>query len=145
MTATAQIRSDDPGLARLALIDVRVRSVLVGEARRRVVTRMFAVPGEEQSLLVTIILLGAAATVLRGLVARPLPHPLGGDAAIAGAVVNTALRGIAGSPSRTMPLAGGLIALAVVSHAVRPAVAGSIREIRRLPREVAAVLGVRHR
>src|SRR4051794_22437882 len=56
-----------PGDATLAFVDVRVRSLMVREARRRVITRMLA-RAEEQSLLVTLVLLGAAATVLRGLV-----------------------------------------------------------------------------
>jgi hypothetical protein len=35
--------------------DRRVESLLVGEARRRAVTRVFGIPTEEQSLLVTVI------------------------------------------------------------------------------------------
>lgn len=135
---------DDVGGARLLYVDMRVRSLLLREARRAVVTRMFGIPREDQSFLVTIILLGAAATALRGLVVRPLPRPSGADLAIGGAVVDTALRGIAGPPSSNMPLVGPLIAFAVLSRSLRPAVAGSVREIRRLPRAFGAVLGVRH-
>jgi hypothetical protein len=133
------------GHATSALVDVRVRSLMVGEARRRAMTGMFGVPAEQQSLLVTLVLLGAAGTVLRGLVPGHMPHPHGADAAIGGAVLNSALRGMAGSPSSAMPLAGALIALAMVSHSVRPTAAACVREIRRLPREFGAVLGVRHR
>src|SRR3954462_601014 len=85
-----------PGHATLALVDVRVRSLMVREARRRAVTGVFGVPAEEQSLLVTLVLLGAAATVLRGLVPGHLPHPHGADAAVGGVLVNAGLRGIAG-------------------------------------------------
>jgi hypothetical protein len=134
-----------PGHATLALVDVRVRSLMVREARRRAVTGVFGVPSEEQSLLVTLVLLGAAATVLRGLVPGHLPHPHGADAAVGGAVVNAALRAMAGPPSSAMPLAGVLIALAMASHSVRPTAAACLHEIRRLPREFEAVLGVRHR
>src|SRR4051794_1360498 len=143
-TPTGFDRSD-VGEVTLAFVDVRVRSLLVREVRRRAVTRTFGVPGEDQSFLVTIILLGAAATVLRKLVARPLPHGSGADAAIGGAVVNVALRGLAGSPSRAMPLAGALVGVAVLAHSVRPAVAGTVHEIRRLPHEVGMMLGIRHR
>ena len=136
---------DDIGVARAAFVDVRVRSLLVGEVRRRVVTRTLGVPGKDQSFLVTCILLGAAATMLRKLVVRPLPHGSRGDAAIGGAVVNAALCGVAGSPSRAMPLAGGLMAVAVLSHSFRPTLVGAVHEIRKLPREFGGVLGVRHR
>ena len=136
---------DQFGEARMAFVDVRVRSLMVREVRRRVLTRMFGVRGEDQSFLVTIILLGAAAAVLGDLVSRPLPRASGADAAIGGVVVNAALRGIAGSPSQAMPLAGALIAGAVLSHSVRPTVAEIVHEIRKFPREFEAVLGVRHR
>jgi hypothetical protein len=142
LTATA---FDELGEVGQAFVDVRVRSLLVGEVRRRGVTRAFGVPAEDQSLLVTMILLGAVATVLRKFVARPMPHASGADAALGGVLLNVALRGFAGPPSRAMPLAGALVAVAVAAHSVRPVVAGSVREIRRLPREVGTVLGVRHR
>ena len=48
------------------------------------------------------------------------------------------------TPSRTMPVAGGLIAFALVSHSLRPAVAGSVREVRALAREVRASFGARY-
>jgi hypothetical protein len=132
---------DDVGGARLLIIDMRVGSLLMREARRRVVTRMFGVPVEGQSFLVTIAVLGAAATVLRGVVARPLPRPSGTDLAIGGAVVNTGLRGIAGPPSANIPLAGALIGSAVLAHSLRPAAAESVREIRRLARGFGTVFG----
>jgi hypothetical protein len=129
---------DDVGGARLLVIHTRVGSLLMREARRRVVTRMFGIRAEGQSFLVTIIVLGAATTVLRGVVARP-PRPSGTDLAIGGAVVNTALRGIAGPPSANIPLAGALIGSAVLAHSLRPAAAGSVREIRRVAGGVGAV------
>jgi hypothetical protein len=140
MSATA-----GPGNATLALVDVRVRSLVMREARQRAVTGVFGVPKEQQTLLVTLALLGAAATVVRGLVPGHLPHPHGADAALGGVMVNAALRGVAGPPSGAMPLAGALIALGLVSQSVRPTVGACVREMRRLPRELEAVLGVRHR
>lgn len=128
----------------LLRVDVGVQSLLLGEARRRVVTRVFGVPRDDQSFLVTMILFGAAATVLRDLAPRPLPRPTGADVKIGGALVNAAFRGIAGAPSQTMPLAGAVIAFAMLSHSLRPAVAGSLREVRALAREVRAAFGGRY-
>jgi hypothetical protein len=125
------------------LADRRVEALLLGEARRRAVTRMFGIPAQEQSLLVTMILAGSAATVLGGMVARPLPHLSGGDAAIGGAVVNAALGAIAGT-SRTAPVAGGLVTFAVVAHALRPVIAGSTRRGRALAHELRAAYDARY-
>jgi hypothetical protein len=130
--------------ARLLFVDMRLRSLVMGEARRAAVTRMFGVPRGDQSFLATMILIGAVATVLRGFAARPWPSPTGADAEIGASLLNAACRGIAGAPSRNMPLAGALIAFAVVSHSLRPAVAGSAREVYALAREVRAALGARY-
>ena len=114
--------------ARLVFVDMRVGSLLAREARQRVVTRAFGVPRPDQSFLATMLLLAAAVTVLRGVVARPLPHPSGGDAAIGGFAMIGALRGLA--PARSVPFAGVLIAFALLAHAFRSAVAGTVREAR---------------
>jgi hypothetical protein len=135
----------EPGVATELFVDVRVRSLLMGEARRRLVTRMFGVPREDQSFLVTMIVIGAVATVLRGFAPRPLPRASGAEAAMGGAVLNATLRGIAGAPSRNMPLAGALMGFAALSHSLRPAVAGSAREVRALARGVRAAFGARYR
>jgi hypothetical protein len=95
-------------------------------------------------LLATMIFVGAAAAVLRDLAPRLWPRPTGADAKIGGSLVNVAFRGIAGAPSQTMPLAGGLIAFAVLSHSLRPALTGSAREVRALAREVRAAFGARY-
>lgn len=129
--------------ARLLFVDVRVRSLLMREARRRAVKRVFGVPPEDQSFLATLILIGAAATVLRGL-APPLPRPTRADAEIGASLLSAAFRGIGGAPSRNIPLAGALITFAVVSHSVRPAVAGSVHEVRALVRQVRAAFGSRY-
>ena len=135
----------DDGVARMLLVDVGVRSLLIGDARRRAVTRVFGVPPDDQSLLVTMILLGALGTVARGLAPRQLPRPSGTHAAVGGTLVNTALRGIAGAPSGSMPLAGGLIAFALLSHSLRPTVAGSLREVRAFAHGIGSAFGVRYR
>ena len=131
-------------VARMVFVDVGVRSLLLGEARRRAVTRVFGIPAEHQSLLVTMILLGAAGTAARGL-APPLPRPSRTDAAVGGTVLNTTLRGIAGPPSARVPLAGGLIAFALLSHSLRPTVAAALHEVRALAHGIGSAFGVRYR
>jgi hypothetical protein len=137
--------NDDVGVARMMVVDVGVRSLLMGEARRRSLTRVFGVPSDDQSLLVTMILLGAAGSVARGLAPRPWPRPSRTHAAVGGSVLNAMLRGIAGGPSEKVPLAGGLIAFALLSHSLRPALAGSARELRALAHGIEAAFGIRHR
>jgi hypothetical protein len=124
--------------------DARVASLLIADGRQRVVTRVFGVPRADQSLLVTLILTGAVVTVVRGLVPRPWPRPSGADAAIGGSVVNATLGSLAGAPAGTMPLAGALIGFALVSHSLRPAVAGSAHEVRALARGARAALRTRY-
>jgi hypothetical protein len=131
-------------VARMLFVDVGVRSLLAGEARRRAVTRLFGIPAEDQSLLVTMIVLGAAGTVVRGLAPR-LPRPSGTQAAIGGTLLNTTLRGIAGPPSATVPLAGGLIAFALVSHSLRPTLAGAVRDVRALAHGIGSAFSARYR
>jgi hypothetical protein len=133
------------GVARMVFVDVRVRSLLMGEARRHAVRRVFGVRSDDQSFLVTMILLGAAGSVVRGFAPRPWPRLSGAHAAVGGSVLNVMLRGIAGAPSRNVPLAGGLIAFALLSHSLRPAVAGSAREVQALAHEVRSAFGARYR
>ena len=135
---------NEDSVARMLFVDVAVRSALIGEARRRAVTRVFGVPPNDQSLLVTMILLGAAGTVVRGL-APSLPRPSRTDAAVGGTVANTALRGIAGAPAATVPFAGGLIAFALLSHSLRPAVAGAVHEVRAFAHGIGSAFGARYR
>ena len=115
-------------------VDARVVSLFLAEGRRRAVTRVFGLPRDEQSVLVTLILAGAAATVLREVIPRPRSPLTRKNAAIGGSVLNAALDGIGGAPSRDIPLAGALIGLALVAHSLRPIVAGSVREVRALER-----------
>jgi hypothetical protein len=136
--------SETDSVAKMLFVDVGVRSLLAGEARRRAVTRLFGVPPQDQSLLVTLIVLGAAGSAIRGFAPR-LPRPSGTQAAFGGTLLNTALRGIAGPPAATVPLAGGLIALAVVSHALRPTVVGAVHDARAMAHAVGSAFGARYR
>jgi hypothetical protein len=63
----------DDSVAKMLFVDAGVRSLLLGEARRRAVTRMVGIPAEDQSLLVTMIVLGAAGTVVHGCAPRLPP------------------------------------------------------------------------
>jgi hypothetical protein len=129
----------------LLYVDVKMRSALASEARRRVVTRMFGIPRDEQSFLVTMILLGAAGKVVGDFVTSLRPHPSRADAEVAGSLVNATFRAIGGRPSQTIPFAGALIGLAVLSHALRPAVARSAREVHALAHDIRGAYDARYR
>jgi hypothetical protein len=142
--AGSAANGDAIGGAQLLFVDMRFRSLLVRHARQTAVTRVFGVPAEDQSFLVRAILIGAAGTVVWGLVPRPWHRPSGADAEIGGLLLNAAFRGLAGAPSRNMPIGGALIALAVLSHSLRPAVAGSAREMHALERYFRHAFGARY-
>jgi hypothetical protein len=135
---------DALGGAGLLFVDSRLRSLLIAEARRRVITRAFGTPRAEQSLLVTLILIGAAAGVLRDAVPGSWPRPPRGGVVTGGTLLNTALRSVAGAPAQGMPLAGALIAIALLSRSLRPAVAGSAGEVRAMARAMGAAFGARY-
>ena len=134
----------EPGVGTLLFVDLRVRSLLLGEARKRALTRSFGTPRDEQSRLVTALLLVAAATALADLVPGRLPRPTRAGAVLGGTLANAALRGLAGEPSAAMPLAGALIAFGLVSHSMRPMIVGSTREIRGFTRHLRSALGARY-
>jgi hypothetical protein len=115
-------------------VDARVVSLFLADGRRRAVTRVFGLPRDQQSFLVTLILAGAAATVLQEFVPRPRSPLTRKNAAIGGSVLNAALDGIGGPPTRDIRLAGAVIGLALVAHSLRPVVAGSVREVRAVKR-----------
>src|SRR4051812_36319347 len=129
---TMPLSADDAHGATLLFIDMRIRSLMLRHARQGAVTKVFGVPRADQSFLATMILVGAVAAVLRDLTPRPWPQTTGAEGRIGASLVNVAFRGIAGAPSRNMPLAGGLIAAALLSHSLRPTVVGTAHEIRAL-------------
>jgi hypothetical protein len=128
----------------MLFVDLRTRSLLLGEARKRMLTRAFGTPRAEQSFLVTVILIGAAATALRDLAPRRLPRPTRAGAAFGATLANAALRGVAGEPSAAMPLTGALIAFGLLSRSLRPAIVGSAHEVRGLSRELRETFGARY-
>jgi hypothetical protein len=103
-----------------ALSAVRVAFLLTDEAYGRVVARVFGIPKGKQTVLVKLIMTSALATVVGGYAPRlPRIRPSAVDTASGGAVLNTALRAIAGPPSQNMPAAGVLIGLALLGHGIR--------------------------
>ena len=113
-----------------ALADVRVAFLLTDDAYGRVVTRVFGIPKGKQTFLVKLIMASAVATVLGGYASRlPRIRVSAVDAASGGAVLNTALRAIAGAPSQNMPAAGVLIGLALVVRGIRRGIGSTSHEL----------------
>ena len=112
--------TDDIG-ARILFVDVGVRSLLIGEARRRALTRVFGVPPEEQSLAGHAASCSARPARSSGAWRRPLPRPSRVDGA-GGATVaqDDAARHRGSAGGRRVPAAGGLIAFALLSHSAAP-------------------------
>jgi hypothetical protein len=111
-----------------ALADVRVAFLVTDDVYGRVVTRVFGIPKGEQTVLVKLIMAGAVVTVLGSYAPRlPRIRLSAMDAASGGAVLNTALRGIAGPPSQNMPAAGVLIGLALLWRGIRRGVGSTAR------------------
>jgi hypothetical protein len=115
--------------AQAFFVDLKAGSLLMRHARQSAVTRVFGVPAQDQSLVVTLILIGAAGTVVRGLMPPPW-HPSRADAAMGGSLLDATFRGIAGAPSRDIPVAGALIVFALAAHSLRPVVAGTAGQAR---------------
>jgi hypothetical protein len=116
-----------------ALSDVRLAFLLTDEAYERLVAQVFGIAREKQTFLVKLILTGALVTVLEGLAPRPPRiRPSGADTAIGAVMLNTALRGIVGAPSRSMPAVGALIGFALLAHSLRSAMTRSSRDLHAL-------------
>lgn len=107
--------------ARLLLGDMRVASLLATDARQLAITRVFGVARQDQSWLVTILLCGSVAAVGWDALAKLVPHPTTADLKIGGSLVEMTARALAGLPTRTMPFAGAVVALVLVSRDAREA------------------------
>ena len=109
----------------------------------RAVERMFGVSGEGSTLL-TLVLIGSVARAVRRVFTAPRRQihkarsspTFAADTMIATAALKETVDSIAGDPSRDTSFAAGLIAFAVLTHAFRPAVAGSLRALRESARAV---------
>src|SRR5664279_1472925 len=126
------VRDEYFGGARLIFSDARVAYLLLNDARSRTIARIFGISGEN-SALVTMIALGLLAESVRAGVTRALTAP--GDADLADAVIGVSVlresaRALAGAWSAESPMFVTLVAVAMVGHVARPAVAGAIRSIK---------------
>jgi hypothetical protein len=109
----------------------------------RAVGKAFGVSGEGSTLLTLIVIGSVARGVRRAFTAprtqvrkaRSSPN-FAGDTVIATAALKETVDSIAGHPSRDTPFAVALIAFAVLTHAFRPAVAGSLGALRKSVRGV---------
>jgi len=109
----------------------------------RAVARVFGVSGEGSTLL-TLILIGSFARGVRRVFAAPRKQvrkarsspTFAGDTMIATGAFKETVDSIAGHPSRDTSFAAGLIVFALLTHAFRPAVAGSLGALRTSVRAV---------
>jgi hypothetical protein len=113
----------------------------------RAVGKAFGVSGEGSTLL-TLIVIGSIArgvrraftapgTQVRTQVRKARSSPdFAGNTVIATAAFKETVDSIAGHPSRDTPFAAALIAFAVLVHAFRPALAGSVGALRKSVRAV---------
>lgn len=104
----------------------------------RAVGRAFGVSGEGSTLL-TLVVIGSAARGVRRVFAAPREQvrkarsspSLAGSALFATGAFKETVDSIAGRPSRDKSFAAALIVFAVLAHFFRPAVAGSLGELRK--------------
>jgi hypothetical protein len=125
--------------ARLLFTDAEVAARVLNEMRHRAITRVFGVQSREDSftsLLITMIAIGAVAEGVQGAGAKVREVQSGqsgpslADALIGGAVVREAVRRISGATSEDAPRLAALIVFALLAHAARPVLAGSLRGVR---------------
>jgi len=140
------VREEYFGGARLIISDARVAYMLVNDARSRAIARMFGISGKN-SALVTMIALGLLAESVRAGVARALTAP--GDTDLADAVIGVSVlresaRALAGAWSADSPMFVTLVAVAMVGHVARPAVAGAIRGVKASSHRARAGFGHRY-
>jgi hypothetical protein len=130
--------NSNAGFARLFFGDAAIVFMLLNDVRHRTVARVFGV-SRDDSNLVTVLAIGSAAVAVHGTAARvrAMPrHPSGSDSMIGAALMREGALGIAGAPSRAVPAAGALLALALVGKSSRPMLHRVFRTTRRSVRDV---------
>jgi len=140
------VREEYFGGARLIFSDARVAYMLLNDARSRTIGRIFGISGENSGL-VTIIALGLLAESARAGVARALSAP--GDTDLADAVIGVSVvresaRALVGAVSADSPMFVTLVAVAMVGHVARPAVAGAIHRVKTSSHRARADFGHRY-
>src|SRR5690242_17666562 len=106
---------------RIFLGDVIIWSLLLREARNRIIGRLFGVPKEDAALL-TAVRAGslAAGSYARAAAVRPPQPPAAANLAIGAAVGREIAREIAGDQSKDIPFFGALMALSVLDQTAGP-------------------------
>jgi hypothetical protein len=120
------------GFARLFFGDAAIVLLVLNDLRHRIVGRVFGV-SRDDSNLVTVVAIGSAAVAVHSTAARVRSirrYPSLPDTAMGAAVLREGALGIAGAPSRAVPFAGALIALALVGRSARPMLRGGVRTTR---------------
>ena len=122
-----------------AIIAIRV----LNEGVQQGVSRVFGVPRAGSSLVTLFVFgasaraLGRAASAPRTQVRKARSSPTATtDAMLGAAAVKETIDSVAGVPSRNTSNAAALIVVAVLVHAFRPAVQGSLRAVRVSVRDV---------
>jgi hypothetical protein len=123
------------GGARLLAADARVVYLLADDARRRAIERVFGIPRDEKSGLLTLFALAALGSALQSRVpGRPSRPGLSGVMFGFGAVAEAAYD-IAGPSSRESPYFGTLLAFALAGAATRVAVRKTAHGVRGVSHE----------
>jgi hypothetical protein len=111
--------------------DVIVGFALANHVRHLVIERVFGV-SRENSNLMTVIALGSAAVGVQHAVSRvTLRGPSAVDAGIGAVLLKEATHRVAGDWSRTTPLFGAFLTLALLDRSFGPMVRASVHGVRR--------------
>jgi len=111
--------------------DAIVVLLLLNEARRRIVARVFGVSGGS-SIAVSVVVIGLVAKALHASLARVrrvLVRPSLGDAIIGGGAVKEITHRVAGDWSRDTPFFGGMVIVAVLDKSFGPMLRGAYNAV----------------
>jgi hypothetical protein len=123
------------GGARLLAADARVVSLLIDDARRRTMERLFGIPRDQPSGLETVIALAVLAGAIRTRTPSPPSKPSPSDSTLGFAVLREAGYSVAGPWARETPGFGALIAFALVGAGTRVVVRKSVHGIKGVSHE----------
>jgi hypothetical protein len=140
------IREELFGGARLLVADTSAVSLLLNQARIRLIVRLFGISGPGSGL-VTIIALGLAAETAHRKLARALAIPRAphlGEAALGASALTESARWIAGPGIGDFPLFGPLLLFAVAGHLMRPALRSTVHGVRGFAHQAHADLDHRY-
>ncbi len=126
------------GGARLLAADVRVVSLLVDDARRRTMERLFGIPRDQPSGVETVIALVVLAGALRSRVPNRPARPGVTEAALGFGALREAAYDVAGPWARESSYFGTLLAFALAGAAARMAVRKSMHEVKGLSHQAYA-------